>query len=450
MRVNPEAQKEKIKELTDKYLTQSKTSLEIAQQEYTNKYKEFAKEYCNKKGKEFALQTLTLYPYDADNQSFLIATEKWGDILLPVPVDQAPNFKQNWDIIKYQCMAEFVPCGNDVALKSVSFGDYTYDSNTQTQYAKLDIDYNFAPINIDDLNIDLDFKSSEESIGPKLTSGQPKKIAPTINTLKVGDLADVDIDIPKASIKSQNTFAIIIANCNYQYASTVANANNDGNIVEKYFLDSFGIPEQNVSVYHDATYGQIATAINRLKDIADAYKEDNFNILFYYVGHGLPDDKTKDSYILPVDIDPRNIELCYPTKELYNTLGSLGAERVTVFMDACFSGANHGEGQLISKSMGVRLKAKSETPIGNMVVLTAAQGDETAFPYEEKRHGLFTYWLLKGVQQSKANISLGELSKFVTDNVKKTSVVVNNKLQTPSTSVSPNLSETWSTLPLIR
>ena len=75
-----------------------------------------------------------------------------------------------------------------------------------------------------------------------------------------------------------------------------------------------------------------------------------------------------------------------------------------------------------------------------MVVLSAAQGDETAYPYKEKGHGIFTYYLLKKLQETKGNITFGQLADYVTLQVKKQSVVINGKIQTPT--VSPSTSAT--------
>ena len=75
---------------------------------------------------------------------------------------------------------------------------------------------------------------------------------------------------------------------------------------------------------------------------------------------------------------------------------------------------------------------RDEAPQGNLVVFTAAQGDETAYQYAEKGHGMFTYFLLKKLQESKGDVTLGELGDYLTGEVKKASVVNNNKIQTPT------------------
>jgi hypothetical protein len=120
----------------------------------------------------------------------------------------------------------------------------------------------------------------------------------------------------------------------------------------------------------------------------------------------------------------------------------MGASNVMVFLDACFSGAARNGGML-ADARGVALKPRTVNAEGNMFVLSAASDQETALPYTEKNHGLFTYYLLKKIQESKGNVSLRDLSKYVEENVKKSSLTINKKLQTPRTSVSGTLSSVW-------
>ena len=113
-----------------------------------------------------------------------------------------------------------------------------------------------------------------------------------------------------------------------------------------------------------------------------------------------------------------------------------------VFLDACFSGATR-DGGMLAEARGVALKPRVAEPEGNMFVLSAASDQETALPYKEKNHGLFTYYLLKKIQDSKGNVTLKDLSKYVEENVKKNSLTVNRKLQTPRKSVSGKMRDNW-------
>lgn len=263
-----------------------------------------------------------------------------------------------------------------------------------------------------------------------------------------GDLApapattdDLDTNIPAGKNKNAKTFAVIIGNENYQRVATVPYANNDAAVFAKYCQKTLGIPSQNIRSYKDATYGTMLTALQDIRDITDAF-EGEANVIFYYAGHGIPGENDQKAYLLPVDADGRQTQACLPLADLYKSLSELKAKSVVAILDACFSGAQRGEGMLAS-ARGVAIKPKAETPQGNLVVISAASNDETAFPYKEKRHGLFTYYLLKDLQQSKGQISLGQLADDVSRQVKQQSVVINRKKQSPTVSPSPTVAATW-------
>jgi uncharacterized caspase-like protein len=118
-----------------------------------------------------------------------------------------------------------------------------------------------------------------------------------------------------------------------------------------------------------------------------------------------------------------------------------------VFLDACFSGAKR-EDQMLVSARGIAIKVKEDVPQGKVLVFSAAQGDETAYQYEAKHHGLFTYHLLKALQSLGGNADMGTLTERVIKQVKRQSVVINNKLQTPTVIPSPALAGSWQTMKL--
>ena len=255
--------------------------------------------------------------------------------------------------------------------------------------------------------------------------------------------ADVDIDLPTTTVSNDNTFAVIIANEHYQDVASVPYANNDGTIFAEYCKKCLGLPSTNVHFVKDATLNNMKREINWLKRVSEAYKG-TARIIIYFAGHGIPDEATKSAYLLPVDGIGTDITTGYSLESLYATLGELQAKTITVFLDACFSGSMR-DGNMMASARGVAIKAKNSSPKGNMVVFSAATGEETAYPYKEKRHGLFTYYLLKKLQMSKGNMSLGELQAYVANEVAKRSIVVNGKPQTPTISPSANIGEGWKT-----
>ena len=253
--------------------------------------------------------------------------------------------------------------------------------------------------------------------------------------------SDVDKDIPETGQEHKNTFALIIANEHYQDVAQVPNALHDGQIFAEYCEKTLGIPEDNIKYIEDATLNVIRRQLNWLTQVMEAHEGDA-HVIVYYAGHGIPDESSKSAYLLPVDGYGTDVSTGYSLDKLCTELGSKPAKSVIILLDACFSGANR-DGKMLASARGVAIKAKQESPQGNMVVFSAAQGDQTAYPYKEKGHGLFTYYILKKLKETRGKISLGELTEYVTTEVKKRSIIVNSKLQTPTASSSAKNWKNW-------
>lgn len=253
--------------------------------------------------------------------------------------------------------------------------------------------------------------------------------------------SDVDFDIPMANNISNNTFAVVISNEKYQMEKAVQYAENDGKTFADYCRKTLGLPEKNVHFVTNATLNNIKHEIKWLQDVITVYNGDA-KIIFYYAGHGIPDEQNKSAYLLPIDGYGSDVTTGYALEDLYKALGSLPSKSVTVFLDACFSGAKR-DGEMLASARGVAIKVKQATPVGNIVVFSAAQGDETAYPYKEEEHGLFTYYLLKKLQETKGDVTLGELGDYIKTQVERQSIVINGKLQSPSIVSTATIANSW-------
>lgn len=257
--------------------------------------------------------------------------------------------------------------------------------------------------------------------------------------------SDVDKNIPQGAPKSGNRFAIIIGNEDYHSyqpglnsESDVAFAVNDATTFRKYAASVLGVPEDNIAFLTNATAGQMKRQIERMVKLVNL--KSNAQLYFYYAGHGFPQENTNVPYIIPVDVSAANLTYGINLYELYRTLAGTGA-RVTVFMDACFSGGGRDAGLLAAR--GVKLVPKKESLTGNLVVFSATQSDQVALPYREQYHGMFTYFLLKKMQQN-PNCSYGELKDYISTEVAEQSLRVNSKEQNPDVNVSPSaISNNW-------
>lgn len=259
--------------------------------------------------------------------------------------------------------------------------------------------------------------------------------------------SDVDRDIPKVGTENPRRFALIIGNEDYSThqlgLSTEINvhfARNDASAFRDYAINVLGVPERNITFLLDATTGQMRQALNKINALTrSSYGE--AEVVVYYAGHGLPDEISREPYLIPVDVSGKNAADGIKLIELYQKLTEHPAQRVTVFIDACFSGGARDQGLLAARAVRVRPR---ENPLsGNLVVFTASSGDQSSLPYTEQQHGFFTYHLLKLMKERGAALSYGELADYMKKHIEVESILVNEKEQTPQVIISPSVESSW-------
>lgn len=260
--------------------------------------------------------------------------------------------------------------------------------------------------------------------------------------------SDVDINIPQNNDKKPYKYAIVIGNEDYsskqpnlQTEANVDFAEQDAKIMKEYLVRTLGFEEQKVFLLTNATASEMRKELKKIEEIFARLPEGvDSEIIFYYAGHGYPDEVTKIPYLIPVDVSATDIQNGIRLSEITQRLGSVNAKRVTLMLDACFTGDGRNAGLLAART--ARIKPKAVNLQGNMVVISASSGDQTALPYKEKKHGYFTYFLLKKLQETKGNITYGELFDYVTTNV-QLETTIKIKPQDPQVNSSESVTNTW-------
>lgn len=243
------------------------------------------------------------------------------------------------------------------------------------------------------------------------------------------------------------TFAVVIGNEKYKNEAEVPFAQNDAKAFKDYVMNTLGLKdESHIKLVENAGLNDLLIAVEWLVEAMKTSGSEG-KAIFYYAGHGIPNEQDGSAYLLPVDGIGNVPRSGLSLAELYETLGGMQVKSVTVFLDACFSGAKR-EGGMMNSARGVAIKSKHSSPYGNMVVFTAAQGDETAYPWKEQKHGLFTYYLLKKLDETDGDVTLGELSDYLEKQVRRQSFANSGKMQTPATLISSNLQGEWRTMKL--
>ena len=254
-----------------------------------------------------------------------------------------------------------------------------------------------------------------------------------------GSLLKSDVDtLPTVKMKpNQNAYAIVIGIENYRQKLPKADyAVADAKTVTEYLIRVMGYPEENIVTLTNehATKSDFEKYFEKWIS-NNAEKEST--IFIYYSGHGAPNTKTGDAYLVPYDGDPSFIEQTgYPLKKLYESLNKIQAKEIIIALDSCFSGAGgrsviaKGARPLVMNPPNNMLLAK------NMTVLSASSADQISSTYEEKGHGLFTYFMLKGIKneavvRQDGSLKMDDLFSYIKPQVERIARRQYNNEQTP-------------------
>lgn len=216
----------------------------------------------------------------------------------------------------------------------------------------------------------------------------------------------------------------------------------DAEVFKEYCTQTLGFEERNVFLITNATSAEMNQKIDLITQIVQRI-ENVTDLVFYYAGHGFPDELTREPYLMPVDVSASYLKAAIKLSDVYKKLSNSGADKVTVFLDACFSGGGREQGLLAARA--VRIRPKEELLSGNLVVFSATSNEQSALPFNEKQHGMFTYFLLKKLQETKGTVDYGTLHEYLRKNVSVESLRVNQKAQDPRTRISPSAKDVWET-----
>jgi uncharacterized caspase-like protein len=214
-----------------------------------------------------------------------------------------------------------------------------------------------------------------------------------------------DVDIPGfRHAENPDDFALVIGVEKYSNDLPEAKfAERDARAIRTYLL-AMGYPERNI---------KLLMGSRAVRSSLESYVEEwlprnvkkQGTVFVYFSGHGSPDPESGQAYLLPWDGDPSFLDKTgYPLKRLYSSLNALKAKRIIVALDSCFSGAG-GRSVLPSGTRPLvnKVDMGSAAAMGKLVVLTASAGNQISGTLESQGHGLFTYYLLKGLNGSAAD-----------------------------------------------
>ena len=246
---------------------------------------------------------------------------------------------------------------------------------------------------------------SEEQRAPVAAAAATTR-TPRPATARTGTFSERPLEVSFARVQPRpDDVAVIIGNADYgrmgKDIPDVVPAYADAEGFKRYAIEALGVREGNVIDLRDATGAQLVRVFgsgdNPRGQLYDWVRPGRSRVFVYYAGHGAPGGREGAAYMVPSDADAARIELNgYSLEVLYRNLGQLSAEAVTVVLESCFSGASQA-GSVISNASPVFLKPRATKVPANVTVIAAGAADQIASWEEDKSHGLFTKYFLKGM-----------------------------------------------------
>jgi hypothetical protein len=271
---------------------------------------------------------------------------------------------------------------------------------------------------------------SERGVSEAVASKPAEKQTPVVSS-------DVEAPPSIAIKRNPNAYAVVIGIEAYRQRLPKADfAVRDARTVTDYLVKAMGYPEENVVTLSD-DQAALGDFVKYFEKWLPNNVEPGSTVFVYYSGHGAPDPKTGSAYLVPYDGDPTFIaETGYSLSRMYAALGKLPAKEIIVALDSCFSGAG-GRSVLAKGARPLVMNLQTGAVASkNMTVLAASSGEQISSTYDEKGHGLFTYFLLKGIKnedviQPDGSIRMDDLYGYLKPQVERIARKQYNNEQTP-------------------
>jgi len=305
------------------------------------------------------------------------------------------------------------------------------NGNVEDNFGIAELFINNKPVAFDN-NGDFQFSSYVPSTGKEiyikvidlagLSSSKTIKLIPDRTKVNTAIIFD-DLNPLNKSVKvNKNAIALIIGIANYENATKALFADNDALVFKDYASEKLGVPENRIKVLlnEEAEYAEILITTKKwLKRLAKKNKSD---IYIFFAGHGLASNDGKQIYLLPFDGRVKLLDdTALVRNRLFKEIQQANPKSVTVFLDTCYSGKTRSEETLIA-SRPIQIKAKKQFVPNGFTLFSAAGADETSNPLYEAKHGMFSYFLMKGMEgdadiNNDNQITANELHYYLKENV---------------------------------
>lgn len=262
--------------------------------------------------------------------------------------------------------------------------------------------------------------SDSKTITVKRQLAETKVVYPALNPAQVRRQPERD------------AVAIVIGIADYKNFPRADYANDDARVFYDYAIRALGIKPDNIKLLVDADADELEI-IKAFKTWLPGRVRSTTDVYVYYSGHGLPAQDGQGLFLLPARADRDFIaRTSIQLQEINADIMATKPRSVTLFMDACYSGQARSGETLVASARPVVLKADKKLFPDHFTVITASQSDQISSASPDLKHGIFSYYLMRGMEgDADANkdgkITLGEMQAYLVENVGRQAGMMSRK-----------------------
>ena len=259
------------------------------------------------------------------------------------------------------------------------------------------------------------------------------------NNFDLNDNSNEDLILNPQKIKNkknEDAVAIIIGIEKYKNISEASFSNNDATQFREYAIRSLGVAENRIKLHLDKDAEKIEILKTLKIWLPTQINSGKTDIYIFYSGHGLPSYDGKGFYILPYDSDTDFLdETAIKHSKLIEEIQKLNPKSVKIFLDSCFVGLNKQGETILPGARPILLRSNKELFPSNFTVLAASGPNQISWSSQLLKHGIFSFYLMKGFEgdadmNKDGEIKAFELANYLKDKVAK-QAALNNHIQNP-------------------
>ncbi len=258
----------------------------------------------------------------------------------------------------------------------------------------------------------------------------------TINvTRNISEAKATYADLNPTNIKrksDRDAVAIIIGISDYKNLPKADFANDDARVFYDYAIRALSIKPDNIKLLVDGDASEVGI-YKAFKTWLPSKVRSSTDVYVFYSGHGLPTSDGKGLYLLPQQTDRDLIsKTAIQMQEVISDIQSTKPKSVTLFLDACYSGQSRTGETLIASARPISIRQESRIFPENFTVITASQNDQISSSNPDLKHGIFSYYLMRGMEgdadtDKDGKITLGEMQSYLVENVGRQAGMMNRK-----------------------